>query len=59
MVMARLPRIVIPNQPLHIIDRGNNRQYIEMNPLKAGMVKELADYEWSSYRHNSLGQADA
>ena len=26
--MARLPRIVIPNQPLHIIRRSNNRQDI-------------------------------
>ena len=26
--MARLPRIVIPNQPLHIMHRGNNRQDI-------------------------------
>ncbi|MCK5477617.1 MAG: transposase [Methylococcales bacterium] len=151
--MARLPRIVIPNQPLHIIHRGNNRQdifkseedlvrikediklsllksgcalhayvimtnhlhllltptdkkqltifmqsmanryvryfnaknnrtgtiwegrfksclidsehylftlykYIEMNPLKAGMVKSLIDYKWSSYRHNALGEMD-
>lgn len=26
--MARLPRLVIPNQPHHIIQRGNNRQTI-------------------------------
>lgn len=26
--MARLPRIVLPNQPLHIMHRGNNRQPI-------------------------------
>jgi putative transposase len=26
--MARLPRLVVPNQPLHIIHRGNNRQDI-------------------------------
>ncbi len=26
--MARFPRIVIPNQPLHIMHRGNNRQDI-------------------------------
>ena len=26
--MARLPRLVIPGQPMHIIHRGNNRQYI-------------------------------
>jgi len=151
--MARLPRIVIPNQPLHIIHRGNNRQdifeseedmirikadiklalskaacqlhayvimtnhlhllvtpkdkeslavfmqclsnryvryfnakhqrtgtlwegrykscvidsnnylfalykYIEMNPVKAGMVKKPADYAWSSYSRNALATAD-
>ena len=151
--MARLPRIVIPNQPIHIIHQGNNRQdifeseedmirikediatslsktkcrlhayvimtnhlhllitpedkaqltkfmqslanryvryfnakhqrtgtlwegryksclvdsdhylftlyqYIEMNPLKAGMVEEIADYPWSSYPHNAVGQID-
>ena len=26
--MARLPRIVVPDQPLHIMHRGNNRQDI-------------------------------
>lgn len=34
-------------------------KYIEMNPVKAGMVKDIADYEWSSYRHNALGQTDS
>jgi len=33
-------------------------KYIEMNPIRAGMVKELADYEWSSYGHNALGKTD-
>ena len=151
--MARLSRIVIPNQPLHIIHRGNNRQnifeseedmvrikgdialslsktdcylhayvimtnhlhllitpkgkeqltkfmqsianryvryfnakyqrtgtiwegrfksclvdsddylftlykYIEMNPVKAGMVKDIADYKWSSYPYNALDKED-
>ena len=151
--MARLPRIVIPNQPLHIIHRGNNRQdifeseqdmvrikedirlalskapcrlhayvimsnhfhllvtpkdreslavfmqclsnryvryynakhgrtgtlwegrykssvidsshylftlykYIEMNPVKAGMVKNPADYRWSSFSRNALSSPD-
>ncbi len=151
--MARLPRIVIPNQPLHIMHRGNNRQdifeseedmvrikediavslsktkcqlhayvimsnhlhllitpqdksqlasfmqsmanryaryfnagrkrtgtiwegrfksclvdsdnylfalykYIEMNPVKANLVAHAAEYKWSSYRHNALGQND-
>jgi len=34
--MARLPRIVIPGQPLHVIQRRNNRQaifYAEMDYL--------------------------
>jgi len=152
--MARLPRIVIPNQPLHIMHRGNNRQdifeseadmirikedirhalsksgcalhayvimsnhlhllitptdkiqlsrfmqtmanryvryfnatrnrtgtiwegrfksclvdsenylftlyrYIEMNPVKAHMVKDITDYPWSSYPHNALGKEDS
>ena len=30
-----------------------------MNPVKANIVKDIADYEWSSYRHNALGQTDS
>lgn len=151
--MARLPRIVVPEQPLHVMHRGNNRQdifkteddmirikndieqalsksdcalhayvvmsnhlhllitpkdkqqlsmfmqtianryvryynainkrtgtiwegrfksclvdsdnylftlykYIEMNPVKANMVDNIADYKWSSYQHNALGETD-
>ena len=151
--MARLPRIVIPDQPLHIMHRGNNRQdifeseadmtrikediamsltksgcalhayvimtnhlhflltpssrgaltvfmqsvanryvryfnadrkrsgtiwegrfksclvdsdnylfalyrYIEMNPVRAGMVMHPTDYRWSSYHHNAGGSVD-
>ena len=151
--MARLPRLVLPDQPLHIMHRGNNRQnifeneadmarilhdigeslakadcqlhayiimtnhlhllltpknkhelavfmqsmtnryvryfnagrkrtgtiwegrfksclidsdsylfrlynYIEMNPVKAEMVKEIHEYPWSSYHHNALGEID-
>jgi len=33
-------------------------KYIEMNPVRAGMVMEPADYKWSSYAHNALGKAD-
>ena len=152
--MARLPRIVIPDQPLHIMHRGNNRldifeseedmarikddiavsleksacslhayvvmtnhlhllatpkdktelakfmqsvtnryvryfnkqrnrtgtiwegrfksclidsyqylfslyRYVEMNPVSAGIVESAADYRWSSYHHNALGETDA
>ncbi|MGZ8919130.1 MAG: transposase, partial [Methylobacter sp.] len=33
-------------------------RYIELNPVRAGMVTDPADYPWSSYRLNALGQAD-
>lgn len=33
-------------------------KYIEMNPIKANVVDDLADYKWSSYQHNALGVAD-
>ncbi len=151
--MARLPRIVIPGYPLHVIQRGNNRQaifyaeedhlkyleilrlsaeatdchihayvlmtnhvhllvspagkeslsvmmqslgrqyvsyinrfyrrsgtlwegrfksalvdserylltccrYIELNPVRAGMVNGPGEYRWSSYRANGLGHVD-
>lgn len=30
---------------------------IELNPVRAGMVIDPADYPWSSYFHNALGQS--
>lgn len=32
-------------------------RYIEMNPVRAGMVASPADYSWSSYACNALGKA--
>ena len=34
-------------------------RYIELNPVRAGMVTDPGQYRWSSYRANGLGQADA
>jgi putative transposase len=34
-------------------------RYIELNPVRAGLVEEPGAYEWSSYRHNALGGHDA
>jgi putative transposase len=31
-------------------------RYIEMNPVRASMVDEPADYFWSSYQCNALGK---
>ena len=33
------------------------QRYIELNPVRAGMVSDPGDYPWSSYRANGLGQA--
>jgi len=33
-------------------------RYIELNPVRANMVNDPAQYRWSSYRHNGLGLAD-
>lgn len=34
------------------------QRYIELNPVRAGMVDDPAHYRWSSYRANGLGQTD-
>jgi putative transposase len=34
-------------------------RYIELNPVRAGMVTHPSDYVWSSYRHNAQGHNDA
>ena len=34
-------------------------RYIELNPVRAGMVDHPADYPWSSYHFNALGEDDA
>jgi putative transposase len=31
------------------------QRYIELNPVRAGMVSQPADYTWSSFRSNGLG----
>ena len=35
------------------------QRYIELNPVRASMVGDPADYRWSSYRANALGEANA
>jgi putative transposase len=34
-------------------------RYIELNPVRAGMVRHARDYRWSSYRANGEGRDDA
>jgi len=33
-------------------------RYIELNPVRAGMVRAPGQYRWSSYRSNALGESD-
>ena len=34
------------------------QRYLELNPVRADMVNDPANYRWSSYRSNALGQAN-
>lgn len=34
-------------------------RYIEMNPVRAGLVSAASDYRWSSFRSNALGRRDS
>jgi putative transposase len=33
-------------------------RYVELNPVRAGLVSDPAEYRWSSYRSNALGAED-
>ncbi|MSQ69603.1 MAG: transposase [Gammaproteobacteria bacterium] len=33
-------------------------RYLELNPVRAGMVSHPSEYPWSSYQHNALGRPD-
>nr|WP_245531964.1 transposase [Desulfobacter postgatei] len=32
------------------------QRYIELNPVRAGIVEHPGEFRWSSYRHNGLGE---
>jgi putative transposase len=50
----RYKSVIIRNQ-VHLLECA---RYIERNPLRAGLVTNLADYKWSSYRLYALGKPD-
>jgi putative transposase len=35
------------------------QRYIELNPVRAGMVEHPGEYRWSSYGHNAQGSVNA
>ena len=52
--MARLGRYMLAGQPVHVACS----RYIELNPVRAGMVAHPRDHAWSSYRANAHGAPD-
>ena len=40
-----------------IKNMGSDMRYIELNPVRAGMVANPQDYPWWSYRRNALGMS--
>ena len=34
-------------------------RYIDMNPVRAGMVEKCEEYTWSSFHGNALGEPDS
>src|SRR5687767_6399257 len=34
-------------------------RYIELNPVRAGLVAAAVDYSWSSFRHNAIAESEA
>lgn len=65
--MVRLARVVAPGIPHHITQRGNRRQetffcaedYIEQNPVRAGLAATPWDYPRSSARGHVAGRDDS
>jgi len=54
--MARLPRIVVPNQPMHIMHQGNNRQDIfesetDMTRIIKDITHALSKYHCSLHAY--------
>ena len=52
----RISMSLIFDNEVRLSDLLECYRYIELNPVRAGMVDDSADYRWSSYRDNALGQ---
>lgn len=51
---GRYKAALIDTEPFFLICS----RYIELNPVRAGMVGHPAEHRWSSYLHNATGQGD-
>ena len=58
--MPRKPRFFLADVPAHIVRDEHYlltcMRYIELNPVRADMVKSPAHHRWSSYRSNAQGK---
>ena len=69
--MAGRPRHLVPEQAIHLIQRGINRQailcadadyhffYEALERVRVRMVNSPQHYPWSSYRRHADGQSDS
>ncbi len=46
-------KVTVMNSEQYLLTCG---RYIELNPVRAGMVKHPAEFPWSSYYFNALGK---
>ena len=57
--MLRRPRSCPAGLPVQVVQQEayflNCLRYIELNPIRAGMVNDPGDYKWSSYRARAFG----
>ncbi len=70
--MPRIARVTVPSVPHHVTQRGNRRQktffnnkdfiaarYIELNPVKAGLVSKPELWEYSNAASHVYKKEDA
>ena len=59
--MPRRPRIQLDGVPLHIVQRGHNREpcFFGEEDYASYLHCDPAHSRWTSYRHNALGTADS
>ena len=57
--MPRRPRSCPAGLPVQVVQQEayflNCLRYIELNPVRAGIVNDPGDYKWSGYRTHAIG----
>lgn len=56
--MSRPPRLLLSHSFYHVMTRGNSGKYIELNPMRAGIVDSPEKYQFSSYHYYADEKTD-